>query len=257
MFGVKHWPAIGVALLIQVGVLAGLVLGVWWAPYIFPPPYSPIVLVLIQATLAVMVSKWVGLPRWWLWIQFVFPIGLYVGMVLEFNPVWALLLCVGLWLVFRHALKERVPLYFTNSTTRQALKMLARQQSQKSQGVQFMDLGCGLGANVVFMAQQREVDGSTGVETAPIPYIWAKVYSWIGGGEIWAQDIWKTDLSRYTLVYAFLSPEPMSKLWEKVQKEMPKGAVFVSNSFAVPEREADTLWQLSDARQTILYVYYV
>ena len=251
------WPKIILALVIQIGVLGLLVCGVWLAPYFFPPPYSPVVLVLIQAVFAMLVSYWMGLPRWWLWIQFLLPIGLYVGVVVEFNPLWALLLFAVLWLLFSNALKERVPLYLTNQTTRQALKKMAKTLHSTQGKVRFLDLGCGLGGNVVFMSQQRGVELSTGVETAPIPYLFSKLSSWIGGGEILAQDIWKTDLSDYHLVYAFLSPEPMPKLWQKVTDEMQKGSVFISNSFAVPNVEPTDIWQLPDGRETVLYLYQI
>jgi hypothetical protein len=36
------------------------------------------------------------------------------------------------------------------------------------------------------------------------------------------------------MVYAFLSPEPMSALWAKANKEMKPGRRFISHSFAVP-----------------------
>ena len=249
------WPKVVLALVIQLLVLAILALGVFFAPYFFSPPYSYWVLVLIQAVFAVLISRWIGLPTWWLLIQFLLPIGLYVGITLEFNPLWSLLLFGVLWLLFRNAFTERVPLYLTNSTTRQALKKIAKALSQTQDNVQFMDLGCGLGGNVIFMSQQRGVAQSHGVETAPIPYAFSKLYSKIGGGEIFAQDIWKTDLSHYHLVYAFLSPEPMQKLWKKVRSEMPAGSVFVTNSFAVPNVEPSDIWQLPDGRETVLYLY--
>ena len=251
----EKWPKIILALTVQAGVLVMIVCGVWLAPYFFPPPYAPIVLVLIQAVVAVLISYWVGLPRWWQWIQFLLPVGLYFGVVIEFNPLWALGVFAVLWLLFRNTFKERVPLYLTNQTTRQALKKMVKELHRTQGEVSFLDLGCGLGGNVVFMSQQRGVIKSTGVETAPIPYAFSKVYSWIGGGIIYAQDIWKTDLSHYTQVYAFLSPEPMPKLWQKVKKEMPKGSVFITNSFAVPNVDPSDIWQLSDVRETILYLY--
>jgi len=43
----------------------------------------------------------------------------------------------------------------------------------------------------------------------------------------------KLDLSRHDVVYAFLSPVPMSALWEKVRREMRPGSLFISNSFPV------------------------
>ena len=253
----SKWPKIVLALLIQLLGLAILALGVFFAPYFFSPPYSSWALVLVQAVLSVLISRWIGLPVWWLVIQFLLPIGLYAGLALAFNPVWALLLFAVLWLLFRNALTERVPLYLTNSTTRQALKKLTKSLTETQEDVRFMDLGCGLGGNVVFMSQQRGVAQATGVETALIPYALSKLYSKIGGGEIFAQDIWKTDLSEYNLVYAFLSPEPMPKLWKKVSSEMPKGSLFVTNSFAVPDIEPSDIWQLSDGRETVLYLYQI
>ncbi|VAW44583.1 COGs COG0500 [hydrothermal vent metagenome] len=251
----SKWPRIVLALAIQLLALGVLALGVSVAPYFFSPPYSFAVLVFIQALLAVLLSRWMGLPTWWLLIQFLLPIGLYIGIAIEFNPLWALLLFGVLWLLFRNAITERVPLYLTNQTTRQALKKAAKELSRTQANIHFMDLGCGLGGNVVFMSQQRGVAVSHGVETAPIPYAFSKLYSKIGGGRIFAQDIWKTDLSGYHLVYAFLSPEPMEKLWQKVKKEMPKGSIFMSNSFAVPDVTPTDIWQLPDSRETVLYLY--
>ncbi|MCF6254530.1 MAG: hypothetical protein L3J38_07260 [Thiomicrorhabdus sp.] len=253
----SKWPKIVVALLIQLLALGGLALGVLLAPYFFSPPYSTWVLVLIQSLLAVAFSRWVGLPTWWWLIQFILPIGLYIGLAFSFNPLWALLLFGVLWLLFRNAITERVPLYLTNATTRQALKKAAKELLETQGDIRFLDLGSGLGGNVIFMSQQRGVVRSTGVETALVPYAVSKLKSQIGGGEILAQDIWKTPLSDYNLVYAFLSSEPMPKLWKKVVAEMPKGSLFISNSFAVPNVEPSDIWQLPDGRETILYLYQI
>ena len=68
-------------------------------------------------------------------------------------------------------------------------------------------------------------------------------------------DICKTELAYYDVVYAFLSPEPMPRLWEKVKDEMLPGSIFVSNSFAVPNIEPSEIWELSDERKTVLYIY--
>jgi hypothetical protein len=46
--------------------------------------------------------------------------------------------------------------------------------------------------------------------------------------------LWQTPLADHDLVYAFLSPAPMSELWAKAQAEMRPGSLFVSNSFPVP-----------------------
>jgi SAM-dependent methyltransferase len=248
-----RFPKIIVALLAQMVALAVLAGIVWWLPWVVSPPYPLWALVIAQGVLAAFLSCRMGLPCWWRVIQFSLPVGLYLGVHYAINPVWALGIFLVLWLVFFNAIKERVPLYLTNATTRNALKRLIKRRKS----VRFLDLGCGLGGNVVFMAQQVNVERSDGVETAPIPYLIAKLYSLLRGGEVFAMDLWKTQLDYYDVVYAFLSPEPMPKLWEKIREEMREDAVFVSNSFAVPDVEPSEVWSLSDRRETQLYVYYL
>ena len=249
----KKVPKIILALLIQFGVLLVVAVGVYGSQFFIEPPYPYWILVLIQASLAAVVSCKLGLPCWWRWIQFLIPTGLYVGVLVGFDPVWALALFILVWLVFSNSLKERVPLYLTNNTTREALKSLVK----RKRNIRFLDLGCGLGGNVAFMSQQKAVAESHGVETAPVPYIVSTLMTSLRGGNTYAMDIWNTELAYYDLVYAFLSPEPMQKLWAKVQDEMHPGSVFVSNSFAVPDVEASEVWALDDKRKTILYIYHL
>lgn len=246
---VKQWPKIVLALLLQllaIGVLALLVKGL---SLVVSPPYPDWALVLAQAVIAALLSWW--LPYWWRWIQLFIPIGLYAALLLEVSPLMALVLFVLLWLVFRNSVVNRVPLYLTNDITRQALKELVKDRSS----VRFIDLGCGLGHNVVYMSKLANVQQSLGVETAWLPYWWAKAQAVLRGGQVLRQDIDSVDLSQYELIYAFLSPEPMPKLWHKVQAEMQPDAIFVSNSFAVPGVIPDAIWQLADKRQTELFVY--
>ncbi len=249
-----------VALAIQVFALVILAAGVYLLHYMVSPPYPFWALVLAQALLASLLTVMFKLPVWWRWIQFLLPWALFAAFTLELSPWFGLAAFVVLWLLFANAGTERVPLYLTNRTTRQAFKALI-QQLQAKQGddaaeqISFMDLGCGLGGNVVFMAQQPEVNRSQGVETAPLPYLMAKLLTKIKGGEVFAQDLWETPLQEFSLVYAFLSTEPMPRLWEKVQAEMQPGSIFVSNSFAVPGVEPSEVWELSDRRQTRLFIY--
>lgn len=244
-------PKIVLAMLIQVLVLFVVAVGVYLAPAIVNPPYPYWLLVFIQASLAALVSCKLGLPCWWRWIQFFIPIGLYLGVLFKFDPIWALVIFIVVWLVFANAFKERVPLYLTNSTTREALKNLVKRKRR----IRFLDLGCGLGGNVAYMSQLKQVAESHGVETAPLPYVVSKLVTVFRGGQTFAMDLWKTELAYYDVVYAFLSPEPMPQLWKKVKEEMLPGSVFVSNSFAVPGIEPSEVWELSDRRKTILYIY--
>ncbi|MEA3405916.1 MAG: hypothetical protein U9R28_09290 [Pseudomonadota bacterium] len=247
------------ALVIQLLALMILAIGVYLLQYVVVPPYPMWGLVLLQAVLAASFTVKFGLPSWWRWIQFVIPIGLFAAIEFEVNPWLGMAGFVVLWLIFANASKERVPLYLTNRTTRQAFTELIKQVQASQKGaesnVTFMDLGCGLGGNVVFMSQQPGVSQSQGVETAPIPYLIARIFTALRGGQVFAQDLWKTPIKDCSIVYAFLSTEPMPRLWEKAKSEMQPGSIFVSNSFPVPGVDPNEIWELPDSRQTKLFIY--
>ncbi len=246
-------PKIVLAFLGQAGALVLLMAAVWLLSHVITPPYPVWALMLAQGGLAALLSDYLKLPNWWRWIQLFFPVALYWALQLDLHPIWPLSAFILLWLIFANASKERVPLYLTNTTTRKALEALIAERA----AVKFLDLGCGLGGNVVSMAKRPNVEQSMGVETAPLPYLISLIRTHLWGGEVLAQSLWKTELRDYDVVYAFLSPEPMPKLWEKVEKEMKEGTIFVSNSFAVPGVAPTEKWELGDARRTKLFIYHL
>lgn len=208
---------------------------------------------LLQIGLVVLLSWLMGLPRWWLWVQAVLPLGLYWGATQTFvDPLWFAGLALLLMLVFSAVLKDRVPLYLTNNTTHQALVEFVQAYQVRS----VLDLGSGLGGVVRALAGAGiEVKG---VEYSPVlawfSHAWCR---WSGLGQVWRGDMWQTDLSQVDMVYVFLSPVPMTRLWQKACAEMKSGALLVSNSFPIEGVEPLEVWELSDGRQTQLFIYQI
>lgn len=246
-------PKILIAIFAQLLAFLVLFLLMKVLPYVLQPPYSPLFLVVMMGLFALLFSRLLRLPNWWLGWQLFFPLVVYLAMKLTISPWYYLGVFVLLWLFFSNSFGNRVPLYLTNNKTREALGKLIKTEKK----VKFLDLGSGLGGNVSFMAKQNNVVISVGVETAPLPYLFSKINIGLSGvgGTILAKDLWKMPLQEFTLVYAFLSPEPMLKLWQKIVAEMDDNAIFVSNSFPVPEIEPSEVWQLADQRETQLYIY--
>lgn len=204
-----------------------------------------------QSLLVVLLSYLVKLPSWWWWLQAMLPIGLYWGATQQWiDPIWFGLLTLLLMLVFSAVLKDRVPLYLTNRSTQMALQQLAQEYDVQ----QAIDLGSGLGGVVRALARQG-IDAK-GVEYSPL-------LAWLSNlicrlnqaGQVVQGDMWQTDISKVDMVYVFLSPEPMNRLWQKAQAEMKSGSLLVSNSFAIDAVEAEEVWELNDARQTRLFIY--
>lgn len=207
--------------------------------------------VLLQGLLAALICRLLGLAVWWLVIAFLFPLALAGALLAGNLPAWPFgLAFLVLALVFSNTARGRVPLYLTNGETASVLKDLMTERK----ATRFLDLGCGLGGVV------RALDGdgrqARGIENAPAVFFLARLLSRLTrSGDIRRGDLWRADVSKEDVVYAFLSPEPMPALWQKLSTEMKPGSLFVSNSFAVPDREPDETWTLSDGRKTVLYLY--
>lgn len=170
-------------------------------------------------------------------------------------PGWAFLIPAALLGGFYvNGVTEKVPLFLTNPRTKRAIADLV----PLGEGRKVIDLGCGLGGVVAAIARARPDAEVLGVETAPLSYVLAAVRVALFGprnARIEFRSIWNTDVSEADMVYAFLSPAPMTRLNDKLRAEMKQGALFVSNSFAVPGREPDEVVAVDDTRQTRLLLW--
>lgn len=217
---------------------------------------APLFLVLVtQGVIAARLGERLfRLPRWWIPIQMVMPPA--AALLSGFDvPAWIYLAAfVALALVFWNAAGSRVPLYLTNATTETALAALLPPRP----GARFIDLGHGFGATVLTLAKVRPDMIVEGIESAPFPF----VVSWVrrlfrgpANARILYGDLWKHRLAGYDMIYVFLSPAPMSALYEKARAEMTPGSLLVSNSFAVEGIEPTETRVLEDGRRTRLYLY--
>jgi hypothetical protein len=240
-------PPVLIALVAQLAAGAALfalrLSGVLQAP-------APAMLIL-QGALAAALGACLRLPVWWIPLNFLFipaavamhsrdlPPGLYfVGFIL---------LTLLFWTTFR----TRVPLYLSSRDVCEKLVALIPQTT----GVRLLDLGCGFGGLLLRVAALRPDAKLEGVEIAPLPALvaWLRLR---GSPQcrVRRADLWRSDLSQYDVVYAFLSPAPMAALWGKVQHEMRPGSLFISNGFAVPGVDADQVVVLN-ASGASLYIW--
>ena len=189
---------------------------------------------------------------WWLPIQALFVPSIILAWRLDFPPSLYLAAFVLLWLVFRSNLRDRVPFYLTNRGTWLAVsEILPRHGAFK-----FVDLGCGWGGGLAVLAKQCKSGEFLGVESAPLPFL----LGWLSfrrdaNCRIRFGDFWNEDLGCYDVVYAFLSPAPMPRLWRKARNEMKPGSLFISNTFGVPDLPPNETLTLQDVRAAKLLVW--
>jgi len=204
------------------------------------------------AGVAILLASLTRQPWWWRLIHAVFAPLAWCVSTLEIDPGWFLLAFCLLLLVYRGALTGQIPLYLSSRASTAALLDL----TAGCHDLHFLDLGAGIGSVLIPLARARPDAHFTGVENAPATWLAGRLRTarlnncdWHWG------DIWRYELHSYNVVYAFLSPAPMSALWQKVRREMHPGSLFVSNNFSVPDVQPSSVIEVGDERRTLLYCY--
>ena len=201
---------------------------------------------------ALLLASFTRQPWWWRLIHGAFAPLAWAVALLEIDPGWFLLAALMLMLVYRGALSGQIPLYLSNRETARTLADLL----PKTPNLRCADLGAGLGSMLRPLSSARPDARFVGVENAPLTWLGGKLLALRHANCEWRWgDLWRTDLSEFDVVYAFLSPVPMAALWCKVEREMKPGSLFISNSFPVPEVEPSEIIKVDDDRQTLLYCY--
>jgi len=208
---------------------------------------------LVQAALAVLLASAAGQARWWILMHGLFaPAALLLD---QFSPPpWLYLgAAVLLALTNGNAMRERVPLFLTSRAARERLLALL----PEDRPIHFVDVGCGFGGVVSSVGRERPTLECLGLETAWLPYLVSRLRCALSPNHatIARRDLWTHDLSTADVVYAYLSPVPMERLWRKVVAEMRPGTLFISNTFAVPGIEPLAAYEIDDATGSVLHVY--
>ncbi|MEW6562559.1 MAG: class I SAM-dependent methyltransferase [Pseudomonadota bacterium] len=244
-------PPSVIALLLQVAAvfLASLLLRTGgWA-------VAPLMFAVLCGGIAAGLTYAARLARWWLPIQFVFVPALYLALQTAL-PSWVYLAAFLMMLaVYWSTFRTQVPLYLSSRKVWQALEDLLP-SSQADRRFSFMDLGSGLGGVQAHLSRVRPDGDYDGVEAAPLPFLW----SWLRlrlrpNCRVQWGSLWDADLSRYDVVFAYLSPVPMADLWQKAQREMRPGSVFISSTFGVPEFPPQQQITVDDMHRSTLYVW--
>lgn len=211
----------------------------------------PLGMAALQGGIAAVASRGLKAPVWWLPIHMAFMPLVVLASRLDLNPAWYLAAFLALLAVFWRTDRSRVPLYLSNQITAAAVARLL-----PAGHCQVVDLGCGDGGLLKFLARARPDCDFVGIEHAPLPWLWARLSTRaLANCHIQYGDFWRQPLDRYDLAYAFLSPAPMDRLGAKAGAEMRPGTWLVSNSFPVPGREPDQALELADSRRTRLFCY--
>lgn len=144
----------------------------------------------------------------------------------------ALLVLTSVYVIYFYywikAFRISAPYYPTSKKTiKTAISELKKFKVSK-----IAELGAGDGRVAFALAKQGyEV---TAIEFNPILVLIMKIRKFIGrynSVEILREDFLKVNYEKFDAAFIYLYPKVMDKLEEKLTKEMPKNAIFVSNTF--------------------------
>lgn len=237
--------AIAAQLLAWVLVAAGcIVLG--------RPLAASLPLAVFQGALAATIGTLFRSERWWMAIHLAFSPALIAALRLDLPPSIPLAVLAGLTFVFWTTFRGEVPLFLSSRAAADALLETLPQRD----GLQVIDLGAGTGGLLRRLAQARPKARFTGIEHAPLPWLAARQSArGLANLAIRRGDLWQEPLGGQDVVYAFLSPRVMPRLWQKARAEMRPGSLLVSSSFPVPDIAPERVIEVPDRRGTRLYCY--
>jgi SAM-dependent methyltransferase len=249
---VRRYPAL-LALCAQLGATLLVGLALYLAAQVAPWRPTWLAVGLSQGLLAAGLARYLGLSRWWCWLNLLFVPALLLASGAPL-PSWVFL--AGFFLVLLlnwNSFAEQVPLYLTAAGSQQHLAEVLNEQPEP---FRFVDLGCGPAGMLLGLAQQFPQAQFVGVETAPLSFAiaWLRALR-CSNCQIRYENLWRTDLSAFDVVYCFLSPAPMAELWGKACAQMPAGSLLISNTFEVPDHPADRQVELHDWRKSRLLLW--
>lgn len=193
----------------------------------------------LQGVLAALLAAWWGLGWGWRCFQLLLPFAL-AWQLGQGAPGWIYLsLFTGLLLVFGGGILTRVPLYNSGSAAWEHLLALMPEGAN----LKMADLGAGLGGPLTYLARHRPQAQFVGTEASPLVWFiaWLRSLPLRRNCRIHLGSLWRMDLQTFDIVFAFLSPAPMPRLWEKALLEMRPGTLLVSHSFEIPGLQPERL----------------
>ncbi|NHZ37758.1 class I SAM-dependent methyltransferase [Massilia rubra] len=198
---------------------------------------------LVQGIVACAMTRLRGLAVWWLGIQLVFPLALTgaLSLVFELNLPPLLFLGVFLFLLalYWSTFRTQVPYYPSGKWVWNEVDKLL----PKGKPLLVIDIGSGLGGFTMEMARRRPESHFVGIELAPLPWLLSFLRARLSASRarFVRGDYDNLDLSNYDAVFAYLSPAPMSALWNKASKEMRPGSILLSYEFLITEKTPDII----------------
>ena len=249
----SRFPPAARALLLQVAALGSVFLFTHFAA-LHP---SPLQFALLVGIVAAACTYFAGLATWWVLIQLLFAPAVVLTLSLRLPSTYFLVIFITLLVVYWSVFRTQVPLYLSSRKIWLALELVLP-AAEPGKDFRFLDIGSGLGGVLTHLASARPDGQFHGVEAAPLPFLLSRLRVRLSGCpncQVRWGSLWACNLKDYDVVYAYLSPAPMERLWLKAVSEMRPGTLFISNTFAVPDHPPQQTFTTDDLHRSKLHIW--
>lgn len=208
----------------------------------------------LQGAVAMLITWKLGLASWWRIIELLFPVALLAALGLQLPPALFLAVFVVLLGWYWSTFRTQVPYYPSSPSVWHAVEQLLPRRP----GLRVIDVGSGLGGFTLHLARVRPDADCTGIELAPLPYLYSRWRARFTGSRarFIRGDYEKLHFGEYDLVFAYLSPAVMSGLFDKARREMRVGSLLVSYEFNIPGFKPDkTIFTTEGAPPLFVWVF--
>ncbi|OWW22481.1 class I SAM-dependent methyltransferase [Noviherbaspirillum denitrificans] len=187
---------------------------------------------LVQGCVAAVVAHRMRLAIWWLPIQLCFPLAVVASHAVQLPPALYLGAFLFFLVLFWSTFRTQVPFYPSGPSVWRAVAQLL----PEGRALRVADIGSGFGGMAMHLARARPECRVTGIELAPLPWIFSLLLGKASGSSarFVRGDYEAVDFADFDVVFAYLSPAAMPALWLKAQAEMRKGSLLLSYEFAIP-----------------------
>lgn len=163
-------------------------------------------------------------------------------------------LMIGLLILFSllfHTLKNGIsPMPISGRARRALLEVLPDMQGGK-----VIDLGSGWGNLIFPLANQYKNCQVFGYENSLIPFWFSFLINDKQNLKIKRANFYDIPLDDADLIVCYLFPKGMSRLKEKLERELKVGARVVSHTFAVPTWKPQEVIEVNDIHRSKIYLY--
>jgi len=211
-----------------------------------------VLFLLLQGLISAFIARVIKLANWWQWILLIFPLAIWLALKLDLTPHFLfggfLLFVMMYWSVFL----TQVPYYPSGQGVSDRVAQLIDHKKQ----LKIIEIGSGLGGFSMRLAKIRPNSSYLGIEIAPLPLLISLIRKKIERSKVSFKlgNYQKVDFANFDLVFAYLSPAAMPKLYEQCSTQMKSGSFLVSHEFIVPTvKPSDILLSDDDSKGTYIY----